>query len=92
MPFRFRLIVDTLAVDTWCEIRHQRENRVGVMFVGAEPGVQAVVDKLQSRIVDADDWQGRGARPPSSTPPPEIGSETLRMRVFRRLNTTSPRR
>lgn len=86
LPYRFQLVVPTLRLVTWCEVRHTRETRVGVMFVGEEPGVQKTIDSLDRRYIIADEWQGSvRARPEQSEqrPAPNSG-KTLRERIMAR--------
>ncbi len=33
LPFRFRLVVESLGIDSMCEVRHQRDNAVGISFL-----------------------------------------------------------
>ena len=79
LPYKFMLRMPSLGIVTHCEVRHQRYNRVGVMFVGAKPGEKALVDlsKIKPR---------RGGRPRSGFEDLDCTS-SLRQQI---LGRTSP--
>ncbi len=46
-PFTFRLFIDSKNVETLCEVRHQKNNAIGVRFLGT--GVAAVLEQELAR-------------------------------------------
>ena len=87
LPFRFKLTIESMGIETYCEIRHQRDKRVGAMFVDDELGVQATIEAFDTRRCDADDCQGTGLPGAEAVQDPLANPSggTLRERLFRRL-------
>ena len=88
LPFRFRLTIDTMGIETYCEIRHQRDNRVGAMFVADEMGVQTTIEAFATRRFAIGDGQDPGSPGPEAVEDPlaDPAGGTLRDRLLRRHN------
>lgn len=56
MPFRFMLVIDCKGFRAWCEIRHHREQWMGVRFVRIDQAVEPIA--LWSPEAE-DAWAGK---------------------------------
>lgn len=60
LPYTFQLYIEASRFSTWCEVRHQRENAVGVRFLSAVEA--AALDQRGAQegrsMNECDAWSG----------------------------------